>query len=57
MTDGKIIPLPGGLPVHDDDGEIVAAVSAAVKASGEYEACIRNAIESLKFKLSSQTRP
>lgn len=52
MTDGKIIPLPGGLLVHDDNNEVIAAVGAAGGPSEDDEACVRDAIEALGFKLS-----
>ena len=52
MTDGKIIPLPGGVLVHDDTGRIIAAVGAAGGPSEDDEACVCSAIESLGFKLS-----
>ena len=52
MTDGKIIPLPGGLLVRNDKSEIIAAVGVAGGPSEDEEACVCNAIESLGFKLS-----
>ena len=52
MTGGKIIPLPGGVLVRNQDGVIIAAVGAAGGPSEEDEACVRTAIESLGFKLS-----
>ena len=52
MTDGNIIPLPGGVLVCDDAGAIIAAVGAAGGPSEDDEACIRSAIESLGFRLS-----
>ena len=52
MTDGKIIPLPGGVLVYTDNGEIIAAVGAAGGPSEDDEACVSSAIESLGFKLS-----
>lgn len=52
MTDGKIIPLPGGVLVRDDKSEIIAAVGAAGGPSEDDEACVCSAIESLGFKLS-----
>jgi uncharacterized protein GlcG (DUF336 family) len=50
MTGGKIIPLPGGVLVCDDKGEIIAAVGAAGGPSEKDEACVRSAIESLGFQ-------
>ncbi len=52
MTDGKIIPLPGGVLVHDDRNEIIAAVGAAGGVSEDDEACVCAAVEALGFKLS-----
>ena len=52
MTDGKIIPLPGGVLVYDDQGEVIAAVGAAGGVSEDDEACVCAAIESLGFRLS-----
>jgi uncharacterized protein GlcG (DUF336 family) len=46
MTDGKIIPLPGGVLVRDDNHAIVAAVGAAGGVSQDDEACVQQAIES-----------
>ena len=51
MTDGKIIPLPGGVLVRNDKSEIIAAVGAAGGPSEDDEACVCSAIESLGFKL------
>lgn len=52
MTDGKIIPLPGGVLVRNDKSEIIAAVGAAGGPSEDDEASVCSAIESLGFKLS-----
>ena len=52
MTDGKIIPLPGGVLVRSDRGEILGAVGAAGGPSESDEACVRAAIESLGFQVS-----
>ncbi len=52
MTDGKIIPLPGGVLVRDEKGEILGAIGAAGGPSESDEACVRAAIESLGFRLS-----
>jgi len=51
MTDGKIIPLPGGVLVRNDDKEIVGAVGAADGVSQDDEACVCEAIESAGFEL------
>jgi uncharacterized protein GlcG (DUF336 family) len=52
MTEGKIIPLPGGVLVRSDRSEIIAAVGAAGGPSEDDEVCVCTAIESLGFKLS-----
>ncbi len=52
MTEGKIIPLPGGVLVRNNRSEIIAAVGAAGGPSEDDEACVCTAIESLGFKLS-----
>ena len=44
MTGGRIIPLPGGVLVRDENGEILAAVGAAGGPSEQDEACVRAAI-------------
>ena len=51
MTGGKIIPLPGGVLVRDENNAIVAAVGAAGGVSQDDEACVREAIESTGFNL------
>ncbi len=50
MTGGRIIPLPGGVLVRDDDNRVVGAVGAAGGVSQDDEACVRAAIESIGFK-------
>ena len=52
MTDGKIIPLPGGVLVHNARNEVIAAVGAAGGLSEDDEACVCSAIETLGFRLS-----
>ena len=49
MTGGKIVPLPGGMLMRNEGGEIVGAVGAAGGVSEDDEACVRAAIESLGF--------
>ena len=49
MTDGRIIPLPGGVLVHDEGGRTVAAVGAAGGVSEDDEACVRGAIRAAGF--------
>ncbi len=49
MTGGRIVPLPGGVLVRNDQGEIIAAVGAAGGPSEDDEACVRAALESLGY--------
>jgi len=49
LTGGKIVPLPGGLLVRNDDNQIVGAVGAAGGVSQDDEACVQIAIESIGF--------
>ena len=51
MTGGKIIPLPGGVLVRDEQGDIVGAVGAAGGVSEEDEACVHTAITAAGFSL------
>ncbi len=49
MTGGRIIPLPGGVLVRNENNEIIAAVGAAGGPSEDDEACVRAALESLGY--------
>ena len=49
LTGGKIVPLPGGLLVRNDDNQIVGAVGAAGGVSQDDAACVQIAIESIGF--------
>ena len=51
MTGGKIIPLPGGVLVRDENNDIVAAVGAAGGVSEDDEACVHAAIAATGFAL------
>jgi uncharacterized protein GlcG (DUF336 family) len=51
MTGGKIIPLPGGVLVRDESGNIVGAIGAAGGVSEEDEACVITAITAAGFAL------
>jgi uncharacterized protein GlcG (DUF336 family) len=51
MTGGKIIPLPGGVLVRDDQDQVVAAVGAAGGVSQDDEACVQAAIAAAGFSL------
>jgi len=52
MTGGKIIPLPGGVLLRDDNNDIIGAVGAAGGRSSDDEACITSALKSLGFGFS-----
>ena len=45
MTAGQLIPLPGGLLLRNDSGQIIGAIGAAGGESSDDEACLREAIE------------
>lgn len=47
MSAGRLIPLPGGLLIHDQDGEIVGAVGVAGGDSDKDEACAIAGIEAI----------
>jgi uncharacterized protein GlcG (DUF336 family) len=51
MTNGQVIPLPGGVLVRDDKGDIVGAVGAAGGVSTDDEACVIAAIEAIGFRV------
>lgn len=51
MTDGRLVPLPGGVLVRNEKGEIVAAVGAAGGDSNDDEACVITGIEAMGFQL------
>ena len=51
MTEGRVVPLPGGVLVKNDDGEIIAAVGAAGGVSSEDEDCVIKAIEAAGLKV------
>lgn len=39
MTDGRLVPLPGGVLIRDDNGEVIGAIGVAGGASEQDEAC------------------
>lgn len=49
MTAGRVVPLPGGVLIHDDDGELRGALGVAGGASDDDEACGVEAIKSAGF--------
>ena len=51
MTDGRVVPLPGGVLVRDSEGDIVGAVGAAGGVSNEDEECVVAGIEAIGFKV------
>ena len=50
MSDGRIIPLPGGVLARDTHGEILGAVGVAGAASDQDEACAVAAILGIGLK-------
>ena len=51
MTDGRVVPLAGGVLVKNDEGEVIAAVGAAGGVSSEDEACVIKGIEAAGLKV------
>ena len=51
MTSGCVIPLPGGVLVKDEDGQIIGAVGAAGGDSNDDEACVIAGIQAIGFNL------
>jgi uncharacterized protein GlcG (DUF336 family) len=51
MTGGRIIPLPGGVLLRDEQNIVVGAVGAAGGPSEDDEACVHAAIKSVGFAL------
>lgn len=47
MTQGGIIPLPGGVLISGHDGRLLGAIGVAGAASDDDERCARRAIESV----------
>lgn len=47
MTGGGLIPLPGGLLIRSDSGEILGAVGVAGAASDDDEACARAGLRAI----------
>lgn len=45
MSDGRIVPLPGGVRLRDDTGNVIGAVGVAGAPSDQDEACALAAIE------------
>ena len=50
MTSGSLIPLPGGVLVRDDAGDIIGAIGAAGGDSNDDEFCVLSAIKLIGFK-------
>ena len=50
MTDGRLIPLPGGVLIHDEMGIIVGAVGVSGAASDKDEICAIAGIEAIGLK-------
>ena len=50
MTGGRIVPLPGGVLVRNESGQVLGAVGAAGGVSEDDEACVRHAVREAGFK-------
>lgn len=51
MTGGQLIPLPGGVLVKNNAGDVIAAVGAAGGISNEDEECVIAGIEAIGFQV------
>jgi uncharacterized protein GlcG (DUF336 family) len=51
MTEGRVVPLPGGVLVKNEDGDTIGAVGAAGGVSSDDEACVIKAIEASGFEV------
>ena len=47
MSDGRLIPLPGGVLIHNSEGEIIGAVGVAGGQSEKDEVCAVAGIEAI----------
>lgn len=47
MTGGQLIPLPGGVLIHNNEGEIIGAVGAAGGESNDDEACVLTGLKAI----------
>lgn len=54
LSGGKMIPLPGGILIHDDAGSIIGAVGVAGAQSEQDEACAIAGIEAIGFSAGIQ---
>jgi uncharacterized protein GlcG (DUF336 family) len=50
MSGGQVVPLPGGVLIHDQAGRILGAVGIAGAASDDDETCARAGIEGAGLK-------
>lgn len=50
MTGGRVVPLPGGVLIHDESGRVLGAVGIAGAASDDDETCARAGIEAVGLK-------
>lgn len=53
MSGGRVVPLPGGVLIHDADGVVLGALGVAGAASEQDEACARAAILASGLQLSA----
>lgn len=50
MAEGKLVPVPGGVLIRDQNNEIIGAVGITGDTSDRDEACAIAAIEALSFR-------
>lgn len=53
MSDGKVVPVPGGVLIRNGEGEVIGAVGVTGDASDRDEACAVAGIESADLKAST----
>ena len=52
MSDGQVIPLPGGVLIKDDNGVLLGAVGVSGAASEDDETCAVAGIEAAGYKVN-----
>lgn len=52
MSGGRVVPLPGGVLIRDDDDVVLGAIGVAGAASDQDEACARAAIDACGLRAS-----
>jgi uncharacterized protein GlcG (DUF336 family) len=57
MSGGRMVPLPGGVLIHNQTGDIIGAVGVAGAASELDEACAAAGIEAIGFNAGIDLEP